>query len=203
MMMTSCHHPKSMSEKVDKNDSVRTFPPSYNIQRGEEAMQGGNYEEALVFFNKELKDSPQNGRAYACIAGIRAKSEDYGNALTAANMAIKYIPEEDKEYSAFAYAVRAAIYVHTSDTMRAIEDLSTAIKIDPEEPEFYDRRSKIYYNQKKYDLAVADYQKMIDLEPENVTGYMGKGYIFNEQKKWNEAVEVNEEWLKEVEDGRR
>ena len=25
--MTSCHHPKSMSEKVDKNDSVRTFPP--------------------------------------------------------------------------------------------------------------------------------------------------------------------------------
>ena len=199
-MMTGCHHPKNMSEQVGLGDSDQTLPQSYNFQRGEEAIEEGKNEEALVFFDKEIKDNPQNGRAYACIAGIRVKSKDYGNALTAANLAIKYLPKEDKEYGSFAYAVRAAIYVHTSDTLRAIEDLSTAISINPEEYELYDKRGELYYNQKKYDLAVADYQKMIDLEPENVTGYMGKGYIACEQKKWNEAIEIFNDAIKIADD---
>lgn len=200
IVMTSCHHPKNMSENVGINDLDKTLSQSYNFQRGEEAMEEGKNKEALVFFDKEIKDNPQNGRAYACVACIRAKSKDYVNALTAANLAIKYLPKEDKEYGAFAYAVRAAVYVHTSDTLRAIEDLSTAIRIEPEEYELYDKRASIYYNQKKYDLSAADYQKMIELEPENVTGYMGKGYIANEQKKWNDAIEIFHDAIKIADD---
>lgn len=206
MACVSCKQTSKMQQAIESPPTIESKTAidssvfSECFRRGEEAMQEGKNEEALVFFNKELKDNPQNGRAYTYIAGIRAKSKDYENALTSANLAIKYLPKEDKEYGSYAYVVRAAIYLNMSDTLKAIKDLSEAIKLDPEEPEYYDRRGRVYYEQKKYDLSVADYQKMIDLDPENITGYMGKAYIANEQKKWNEAIEILNDVIKLADD---
>lgn len=57
-------------------------PDSYNYNRGVEAIQNNNAEEALEYLNKELKDNPDNGYALAWIAVVRNHQEDYGRALT-------------------------------------------------------------------------------------------------------------------------
>ena len=82
-------------------DSKVKRPDSYNYQRGMEALQNENTEEALEYFNKEVDDNPKNGYAYSWIALLRDHQEEYGRALTAVNLAIKNIPKKIHSTSPF------------------------------------------------------------------------------------------------------
>jgi clan AA aspartic protease (TIGR02281 family) len=163
-------------------------PESYNYQRGLEAMQDEKRQEALGFFNKDLKENPKNGYSYSWIAMLRGQNEEYGRALTAADLAIKYLPKKDAEYIIFAYTTRAGVYLHLEDTVKAMSDYDTAIKVKPDEGALYEKRAQIYFEQERYDLAAADYHKMIELNPGDVMGYMGLGRNANEQRNWTEAI---------------
>ena len=163
-------------------------PESYNYQRGLEAMQDEKRQEALEFFNKDLKENPKNGYSYSWIAMLRGQNEEYGRALTAADLAIKYLPKKDAECIIFAYTTRAGVYLHLEDTVKAMSDYDTAIKVKPDEGALYEKRAQIYFEQERYDLAAADYHKMIELNPGDVMGYMGLGRNANEQRNWTEAI---------------
>ena len=164
-------------------------PDSYNYTRGVEAIQNNNVEEALEYLNKEINDNPDNGYAFAWIALVQIHLEKYGQALSAANMALKKIPSKDKEYTSFAYSTRASVHLNLEDTIRSIKDYSQAISFTPEESEIYSKRAQIYFEQGKFSLADADYHKMISLDEGDVVGYMGIGRNANAQKHWHDAIE--------------
>ena len=163
-------------------------PDSYNYTRGVEAINNNNAEEALDYLNKEINDHPDNGYAFAWIALVRNYNEEFGRALTAANVAVKKIPSKDKEYKAFAYGTRAQVYLNLEDTIQALKDYSQAINIVPDDDRLYNQRAQVYYEQGKYDLADKDYLKMISLKEGDVMGYMGIGRNANAQKRYEDAI---------------
>lgn len=163
-------------------------PDSYNYSRGVEAINNNNAEEALDYLNKEINEHPDNGYAFAWIALVRNYNEEFGRALTAANVAVKRIPSKDKEYKAFAYGTRAQVYLNLEDTIQALKDYSQAINIVPDDDRFYNQRAQVYYEQGKYDLADKDYLKMISLKEGDVMGYMGIGRNANAQKRYEDAI---------------
>lgn len=163
-------------------------PDSYNYSRGVEAINNNNAEEALDYLNKEINEHPDNGYAFAWIALVRNYNEEFGRALTAANVAVKKIPSKDKEYKAFAYGTRAQVYLNLEDTIQALKDYSQAINIVPDDDRFYNQRAQVYYEQGKYDLADKDYLKMISLKEGDVMGYMGIGRNANAQKRYGDAI---------------
>ena len=163
-------------------------PETYNYQRGLEALEEEKQEEALEYLNKDLKENPKNGYALSWIAHLRLLQEDYGRALTAADMALKYLPKKDPEYVIFAYTTRALTYLNLQDTIKAINDYTAAIKVSPETESLYEKRAQVYYEQGKFDLADSDYRKMIEVKPGDVMGYMGLGRNANEQKRWCDAI---------------
>ena len=163
-------------------------PDSYNFSRGVEAINNNNAEEALDYLNKEINEHPDNGYAFAWIALVRNYNEEFGRALTAANVAVKKIPSKDKEYKAFAYGTRAQVYLNLEDTIQALKDYSQAINIVPDDDRFYNQRAQVYYEQGKYDLADKDYLKMISLKEGDVMGYMGIGRNANAQKRYEDAI---------------
>lgn len=163
-------------------------PDSYNYSRGVEAINNNNAEEALDYLNKEINEHPDNGYAFAWIALVRNYNEEFGRALTAANVAVKKIPSKDKEYKAFAYGTRAQVYLNLEDTIQALKDYSQAINIVPDDDRFYNQRAQVYYKQGKYDLADKDYLKMISLKEGDVMGYMGIGRNANAQKRYEDAI---------------
>lgn len=163
-------------------------PDSYNYSRGVEAINNNNAEEALDYLNKEINEHPDNGYAFAWIALVRNYNEEFGRALTAANVAVKKIPSKDKEYKAFAYGTRAQVYLNLEDTIQALKDYSQAINIVPDDDRFYNQRAQVYYEQGKYDLADKDYLKMISLKEGDVMGYMGIGRNANAQKRFEDAI---------------
>lgn len=163
-------------------------PDSYNYSRGVEAINNNNAEEALDYLNKEINEHPDNGYAFAWLALVRNYNEEFGRALTAANVAVKKIPSKDKEYKAFAYGIRAQVYLNLEDTIQALKDYSQAINIVPDDDRFYNQRAQVYYEQGKYDLADKDYLKMISLKEGDVMGYMGIGRNANAQKRYENAI---------------
>ena len=163
-------------------------PESYNYQRGLEAMQEEKVDEALEYFNKDLQENPKNGYSYVWIAHIRLANEEYGKALTAADLAIKNLPKKDPEYVIFGYSTRASCYLCLEDTVKALADYATAIKIKPDEPKLYDNRAQVYFEQGNYSLSDADYRKMIELLPGDVMGYMGLGRNALRQHRPDDAI---------------
>lgn len=163
-------------------------PESFNYKRGLEGIQNENLDEALEYFNKDLKENTKNGYSYSWIAMIYNRNEEYGKALNAANMAIKYLPKKDQEYIEFAYATRGNIYLNLEDTTKAINDYTSAINLCPNSYELYENRADIYFEQAQYDLADADYQKYVKLNSGGVMGYMGLGRNANAKKEWDAAI---------------
>ena len=163
-------------------------PESYNYQRGREAMQEQKYDEAIEFFNKDIQENPKNGYSFIWIATIRDYRQEYGMALTAADLALKYLPKKDVDYVAFALSTRAGVYLHLEDSVKALADYSEAVRLNPKEAQPYEERAQLYFELEKYDLSDADYRKMTELKPGDVMGYMGLGRNANVQERWEEAI---------------
>ena len=174
---------------TNAQDSKVKRPDSYNYQRGMEALNKENINEALEYFNKEVADNPKNGYAYSWIAMVRHSKEEYGRALTAADLALKKLPKKDVEFLAATYNIRAGVYLELKDTIKALNDYASSIKVNPTDDNAYEKRAQIYYEQAKYDLADADYKKLINLDQGSVMGYMGIGRNRNALKLWDQAIE--------------
>lgn len=164
------------------------LPDSYAFTRGMEAFQEGNRQDALDWFNKEVREYPDNGYAFLYISAMRYTNDEYGKALTAINEALKRLPKKDKVYTALAYDTRAKIYLDMLDTISALKDFDMAVKLEPDNTEHYDARGQVYFEMGRYDLSDADYQKIISLDPGNVMGYMGVGRNAKNQGKWDDAI---------------
>ncbi len=164
-------------------------PDSYNYTRGVEAIQNENYNEALDYLNKEIKENPKNGYAFAWIAAIRQHYQEYGRAITALDQALKYIPKKDKAYRIWVYSNKADVYQELDEYDKAYQSISLAIAADPTEKSSYEKRAQLLFEQKKYAQADMDYRKMIELDPGDVMGYMGLGRNQKLQKNYDSAIE--------------
>ncbi len=173
---------------LEANAQKDKRPTSYNYQRGYEAFQGDDYEEALDYFTRELQDNPKNGFAHALMAVVYYYNDEYGKALNSADQAIKHLPKKESEYQVLAHVTKSAVQLVLEDTAQAVSTLTTAIKNFPKESDLYEKRAQVYYELGQYDLSDADYRKMVELAPGETTGYMGQGRNANAQKRWEEAI---------------
>ena len=176
------------SEFAYSQNSIKR-PDTYNYNRGLEELRNENYDDALIYLNKEVENDPKNGYAYSWIAMIRHTQEEYGRALTSADLALKNLPKKDSEFIAATYNNRAGVYLALEDTIKALNDYASAIKACPTDDNAYEKRAQIYYEQKNYELADNDYKQIIRLDQGGVMGYMGIGRNRNAQKQWDEAIE--------------
>ena len=177
-----------VNQSIDAQNFKRP-EASYNLQRAIEAMQDERTGEALEFLNKELEENPKNGYAHMWMSLIQYRGKDYGQALTATNAALKYLPKKDVEYLAYAYGTRGKVYLALEDTIKGLADLSEVIRLQPKEADSYEKRGQLYYEMGEYGLSDADYHKMTELEPGETMGYMGLGRNANAQERWDEAIQ--------------
>ena len=163
-------------------------PESYNFQRGAEAFEADDYEQAYDYLTRELKDNPKNGYAHTLMSAIHYANDEFGQALSSAESALKYLPKKDSEYQCMAYMAKAGVLLELEDTTKALSTYATGIKNYPDQRLLYQRRAQLYFELGQYDLSDADYRKLIELEPGETHGYMGLGRNANAQQRWEDAV---------------
>lgn len=160
---------------------------SCNIERGMEAMSDGDYVEATEYFQAELDENPDNGYACTLLAVIHYESGELGQALSAANAAIKNLPRRDKNNRSLAYLYRAYIHEALEEYPEALEDYAAAIRLEPDGSSCYDGRGDLYYKLEEYELSDADYRKMLELDSGDAMGYMGLGRNANAREDYATA----------------
>lgn len=163
-------------------------PDTYNYNRGLELLQNGELDEGLEYMNKELAENPKNGYAYSWMAAVYVEQEEYGHAMTAVDKALKYTPKKDKEFMSMAHAIKSRVHYLLNEMDEAIKQLGKCIALLPEDPEAYEQRAQIYYEQQQYDLADKDYERLIELDKGGVMGYMGIGRNAVAQGRYDDAI---------------
>ncbi len=164
-------------------------PTSYNYQRGVEAVNNEQDDEAENYLNQELADNPKNGYAYAWLAGVELRNDEIGSSISMLNKAIKYIPKADKYYHAWANKTLAGIYYDLNDTIKCLDYATRAVKAEPKNIEWWRFRGVLYLEFEQYDHAMADFDKVIQLDPTAINGYMWKGKTYYQLKQYDKAIE--------------
>lgn len=169
--------------------SQSRYLETYYMNQASEALYEGDLVKAYELFNKELNENPDNGYAMAWIAWLYSEYEDYSQALSYTNKALKNISKKDDTYLSFIYTIRASAYVGIEDNKNAIKDYGMAIHYDPDDIELYQERAQLYFEEEEYELSDKDYNKIISLDDGNVFGYMGLGRNAKMQERYEDAIE--------------
>ncbi len=160
---------------------------SYNYVRALEIVNyQGDSDEALGYLKKEIEEHPKNGYAYWLMGGIYIKKEQPGNAIDPLCKAISYL-KKDKEWLAFAYALRAKVNLELGNEEEALSDWALATKANPEDVDVYSDRAEYYYLKNMFAESDADFEKICQLQKGNTLGYMGRGRNALKTEKYKEA----------------
>lgn len=173
---------------------------SYNFTRALEEAKKGNNADALDYLSKEVSENPNNGYAHMTMAILQADAENYNDAMTSINLAIKKLPKKDKEYTGRAYASRAHLYAIAGDTITALADFDRAIRINPDDEDVQEAFGQLLYELKRYNEADNAYRRIIAINPTSVMGYMGLGRDAYEMGNYEEAIRQYDNVLRMYED---
>lgn len=173
---------------------------SYNFTRALEEAKNGNKADAMDYLAKEVSENPNNGYAHMTMAILQADAENYNDAMTSINLAIKKLPKKDKEYTGRAYASRAHLYAIAGDTITALADFDKAIRINPDDEDVQEALGQMLYELKRYDEADNAYRHIIAINPTSVMGYMGLGRDAYAVGNYEEAIRQYDNVIKMYDD---
>lgn len=169
---------------------------SYNMKRVYEALENDNYSQAEQYLVTELESYPKNGYAWYCASIIEMEMEEYGDALTAINNSLTYLPKKDKVSMARAFVLRAQLYYDLDNAEAALNDYSKALKYNPNEELVYQQRAQLYYELGEYDLSDEDYKKLIYFNEGNPYPYLCIGRNAAVQERYEDAIAIFDYILK-------
>lgn len=173
---------------------------SYNFTRALEEAKNGNKADAMDYLAKEVSENPNNGYAHMTMAILQADAENYNDAMTSINLAIKKLPKNDKEYTGRVYASRAHLYAIAGDTITALADFDKAIRINPDDEDVQEALGQMLYELKRYDEADNAYRRIIAINPTSVMGYMGLGRDAYAVGNYEEAIRQYDNVIKMYDD---
>ena len=141
-----------------------------NYRRGVELGNEGKLEESLMCFEAELKEHPKNSSAHFWMSTLYLNMNQYEEALTAIDKAMKYTPKRYKEIRGINHALKATILSHLNEWEKAVEQLTLCLYVLPKD-EYehravaYRQRGEIYYHKLgQTDLAEQDFAKAEELK---------------------------------------
>ncbi len=151
--------------------------------KGYNAVESGNYNDAIKYFTKNLEIFPNNAKAYYNRGRIYYNLQNYDNAISDFTKAIQLNPD-----FAEAYNNRGVTYGDLQNYDKAIPDFTKAIQINPDDAEAYYSRGLTYYGLRNYDKAISDYTKAIQLNPDYAEAYYNRGITYYDLKNYDKAI---------------
>jgi tetratricopeptide (TPR) repeat protein len=141
-------------------------------------------QEALEYFNKQVKTNPGDSGAYAARGNVLRTTWKLDEALKDYDTAIRL---DSKNVS--AYLDRASYWILKNEVDEAITDETTAIKIDPNNASAYEQRANDWFRKGDLDKASADVAAAIRLAPRFATAYYTRGSLRGNKRQLDQAIE--------------
>ena len=186
--------------------------------KGDKALDKGDYQLAITNFTSALKIEPNNtdayngrGTAYSFNSQPDLAIQDFNKALSIDPLYI--IAFENRGYAffqknqldlaikdytkaislnpenAWAFNGRGNAYNAKKQYDIAIQDITKAINLDPNYPDAYVDRGQIYGYKGQFDLGIQDFSKAISLNPELTLAYSNRGYAYSQKNLYDQAIQ--------------
>jgi tetratricopeptide (TPR) repeat protein len=154
-----------------------------DFNRGNEAKNRGNYDQAIADYDAAIQKDPNNAVAWHWRGYLYEEKKDWDRAIVDLNQAIRLDPNYAK-----AYLNRGTAYYYKKDNDRAIADYTQAIRLDPNYAMAYYGRGFAYWEKGDNDRAIADYTQVIRLDPNYVFAYNNRGFAYGEKGDNDRAI---------------
>ena len=173
-------------------------PSDYHLQKAIDLIQNnGDKKEVMKCLDQQLQETPNNADARIARANLYYQQKKYGNALSDANLAIKYYKKGRMFPKYLMYWERARTYYDMEDSDKALADYDTAYKLVLKDKkgttDIHDilyERAQIYYDLKDYANADADYRQMLKHDEADQVAMIGLIRNMIARKEYDAALEL-------------
>ena len=165
---------------------TRPFMARVNWYYGNRELGRGNWDEALIIFQKALKWDPYSGRMSFNVGKILREKREYPEAQI-------YLERAEKTGGIPSLPLELGLaYYNQGMLEKAAEKFEKAISYQSNErsmPPIYVNLGTTYFRLKRIDLAENCYQNALKIEPNIIQAHFGMGLVYVEKKLWQKAVE--------------
>ncbi|WP_372365714.1 protein kinase [Candidatus Uabimicrobium sp. HlEnr_7] len=178
---------------------------------------GGDYNKALLYINRAMKQNLNSYEFYIRRGKIFEKMKDYVQAIENFERAgsiqnnvseylilkgqaytkLKQFPQAVREYTSaiekfspnyFFHMLRGHAYFSQKNFLKALQDFNTAIKLNPQDYESSETRADIYLLQGNYQEALSDYNKVVANNKASARTYIQRGALFRRLRNYERAI---------------
>lgn len=174
-----------------KNDTLARLNASACIIDGTTAKMRGQYEEALLSFEKCLRFDPKNATAFYHLSGLYELAGENSRAIEAAKKAVLYEPENNWMQLQLAY-----LYRKNNLMKESVDAFAKLVKKNPGNIDYYFPYSEALLYNKEPDKAVGVLDDLEKLHGFNEDIILQKYRIYSEMKKYDKAIAEMEKLIK-------
>src|SRR6185436_543634 len=153
----------------------------YN-QQGDTLFSAEQYDDALEAYSKAVQLKPI-GSAFYHIGWIYNEREEYEQAITALQQALRLTPKYAAAYYELGFAYR-----NLKKYDEALLAYAATITIDPTRTKAYYDMGWIYNERKLFAQAVAPLRQAITLQPDYAEAHSELGYAYRKLGRYQEAI---------------
>ncbi|MBD3868343.1 MAG: tetratricopeptide repeat protein [Acidobacteria bacterium] len=172
-------------EKVVEQDSAAEAPATPQQDPWDRALMlanAGDMEESVEFFEKAIKDEPDDAGRRDTFAKVLYQLEQFDEAEAQAQSAVALDPSNIS-----TYLVLYSIYVGNDDFESARQALETAREQDPADREVLERVAWLASRNGEPEDAIAAYEAMTAADPGDVEAWVALGGLYAEQGKMDQS----------------
>ena len=162
--------------------------------RGEAYSEIGQYDQAILNYNKTLEINPRYVEAYYNRGNAYRKKDLLDQAILDYTKALEIKPEY-----AEAYYNRGNAYAKKGLLDQAIMDYNRAIEINANYVEVYTNRGSVYYAKRQFEQAISDFSKAIEINPRYAIAYFNKALACEMTGRPWDAVKAYKDFIKNAE----
>lgn len=152
------------------------------LRKGTEEFRGKNMNAALEQFNKAIEEDPKSVDAFYYRALVYDKLNKPAQAMADLNTVIRM----NSRYR-FAHTNKGGLYLKMGKQKEALDEFALELMSYPSELEVYHTRSKIYYDNKQFDLAIKDNTAALKIDSKNLFSLFNRALSYTELGDYQKA----------------
>ena len=160
------------------------------LERGNESLDAGNFEQAIHYYNKAIEIDPDNLAAFFMRGTAYFLSGDHGRAIAEYNYVISLRPDV-----AMGHIFRGLVYFDVNDFKDAYLDFNKAVELEPVNAVARLQRARCSVILGNTEEAIIDYEQYIELVAQDNRKRRGAEVFLEKLTLFHERRMSNDKYL--------